>query len=57
MMTTWTVEYLNFNNEIRRVFVNALNDASENDVIGLALDGETNYSTDCIKEVLEVFCY
>jgi hypothetical protein len=57
MTTTWTVKYLNFNNEIRRTFVNAPVDATENDVIGLALGGEANYSTDCIKEVLEVFCY
>lgn len=56
-MTTWTVKYLNFNNEIRRVFVNAPENTTKNDVVGLALDGEANYSTDCIKEVLEVFCY
>lgn len=53
-MKTWTVKYLNFNNEVRRTTVEAADHMDANDVIGLALDEETNYSTDCIKEVLEI---
>jgi len=53
-MKTWIIKYLNFNNEVRRVHIEAPADMDPNDVIGLALDEETNYSTDCISEVLEI---
>lgn len=53
-MKTWTIKYLNFNGELRRCSVEAPYDATENDVLGLALAEESNYSTDCIKEVVEI---
>jgi hypothetical protein len=53
-MKTWNVKYLNFNNEIRFKEILAGENSTKNEIIGLALDNEIRYSTDCMKEVLEV---
>ncbi len=53
-MKTWNVKYLNFNNEIRFKEILAGENSTKNEIIGLTLDNEIRYSTDCMKEVLEV---
>ena len=53
-MKTWTVKYLNFNNEIRFKEILAGYSSTKNEILGLALDNELKYSVDCIKEVLEI---